>query len=192
MSTILLSGFEPFGGCSHNPSARIAQAQHGTYIEGVRIVGAVLPVVRYESWSYLSAIIDQHQPMAVIALGQSNRAGIHLERMAYNLDHYRISDNKGNQPQNEEIIMGAPESHSSTLPLQAMYDDLSQQNIDVHFSTDAGRFVCNHLFFQLQHALQAQCIPSGFVHLPFEYSPLVEKAIEVLLRTVVREHYGAT
>ena len=192
MACILLSGFAPFGGCSHNPSARIAQVLHGTDIEGVQVIGAVLPVVRYESWSHLSALIDQHQPMAVLSLGQSNRVGIHLERTAYNLDHYRIADNKGNQPQHEEIISEAPECYASTLPLQAMYDELCRQNIDVYFSTDAGRFVCNHLFFQLQHALQERYIPSGFVHLPFDYSPRIEKGVEVLLKTVIREHYGAT
>ena len=35
--TILVTGFEPFGGDAINPSARIAQALRGAEIEGAQI-----------------------------------------------------------------------------------------------------------------------------------------------------------
>ena len=177
MSSILLSGFAPFGGCSHNPSQDIVESLHGYNIEGVSVVGCVLPVVRNLSWDILKAHMDKHQPMAVMALGQSQRVGIQLERMAYNQDYYRIADNAGNQPQNEKVIASAPESLPSTLPLMNIFAALQTAGLAVDFSDDAGRFVCNHLFFQMQYALQDHGIASGFVHVPFVYAPWVETGI---------------
>jgi len=187
MPRILLSGFAPFGGCSHNPSQRIAKSLHGYNIGGVSVVGCVLPVVRHRSWRVLKEHIEKHQPMAVIALGQSQRAEILLERTAYNQDHYRIADNEGNQPRNEKVIAAAPESYPTTLPLNHMLTELQEAGRSVGFSDDAGRFVCNHLFFQMQHALQGRGVPSGFVHLPFAYASWVEKSVLTALHSVIQD-----
>ena len=41
-STVLLTGFEPFGGAGLNPSAEVAQALHGRSLGGEAVVAAVV------------------------------------------------------------------------------------------------------------------------------------------------------
>jgi len=192
MASIIVSGFAPFDGCPHNPSQELAQHVHGKEIAGVSIVGVVLPVVRYRSWDRLKDHISKHNPKAVIALGQSNRAEINLERWAYNIDHYRIADNEGNQPQDEVVVQTAPSRYPSTLPVERIEQSLRHAGCSTVFSDDAGRFVCNHLFFQMQHALRETQIRSGFIHVPFRYQSWVEEGIEQVIDVVSASLHGAT
>ena len=57
----------------------------------------------------------------VIALGQSGgRPGLSLERVAINVDDYRIPDNDGNRPVDEPVVEGGPAAYWSTLPIKDM------------------------------------------------------------------------
>ncbi|MGT0150715.1 pyroglutamyl-peptidase I family protein [Vibrio metschnikovii] len=54
----------------------------------------------------------------------------------------------------------------TTLPVKAMVEDLQQAGIAAEVSYSAGTFVCNHLFYAVQHYLAQHDIPSGFIHIP--------------------------
>jgi hypothetical protein len=41
---LLLTGFEPFGGASINPSEQVVQSLNGKLIQGLEIAGCILPV----------------------------------------------------------------------------------------------------------------------------------------------------
>ena len=53
---ILLTGFDPFGGDTVNPSWRVAEALHGQRIGGHRVVAAQLPTVFGPSLTRLAAL----------------------------------------------------------------------------------------------------------------------------------------
>ena len=59
---VLLTGFEPFGGASFNPSGAVVEeiAEHG--IDGVEIVTAVLPVEFKRSAKILIDLIQPINP----------------------------------------------------------------------------------------------------------------------------------
>lgn len=166
ISKILLSGFEPFYTHTINVSQKLVCSLGDTSYCGHTIQSTVLPVVQQHSIEDLIQEIETCKPSAVIALGQSNRTGISLERTAHNLDHFRIPDNAGNKPPPAPVVKGGPLQYPSTLPLEAWYKALTEQDIPVHFSDTAGTFVCNHLFYGLQHYLRDSNIPSGFIHVP--------------------------
>ena len=65
---VLLTGFEPFGGASFNPSGAVVEeiAEHG--IDGVEIVTAVLPVEFKRSAKILIDLITTHKPSVVIGV----------------------------------------------------------------------------------------------------------------------------
>jgi pyroglutamyl-peptidase len=90
--TVLLTGFEPFGGEPENPSLAIARALDRKRVAGHRIVGAALPTEFARSLPVLETLLRQHRPTLVLAVGQAGgRAQISLERVAINLIDARIA-----------------------------------------------------------------------------------------------------
>ena len=165
---MLVTGFEPFGGEAVNPSALVAQALHGRTIDGVPVLGAVLPCVFGAAIDVLRDALDRHRPQIVLSLGQAaGRAAFSLERVAINVDDARIPDNAGAQPIDRPVIAKGPAAHFTTLPVKAMVAALRQAGHPAELSHSAGTFVCNHVFYGLQHALRARrSARSGFMHLP--------------------------
>ncbi|EKO3611065.1 pyroglutamyl-peptidase I [Vibrio metschnikovii] len=167
MFKVLLTGFEPFGEDSLNPSQALLNAKEQLHVTGVEVIGCVLPVVRYQAAEVAINAIKTHQPDLVLMFGQaSGRAAITPELVAINLDDYRIADNAGHQPIDEAIIADGPAAYFTTLPVKAMVEDLQQAGIAAEVSYSAGTFVCNHLFYAVQHYLSQHDIPSGFIHIP--------------------------
>jgi pyroglutamyl-peptidase len=165
---ILVTGFEPFGDEAINPSAEVARALHGRTIDGVRVVGVVLPCVFGQAIDALRAALDLHRPQLVLALGQAaGRAGFSLERVAINVDDARIPDNAGAQPIDVPVLTRGATAYFATLPIKAMCAALRDAGHPAEVSNSAGTFVCNHVFYGLQHALRRRrSVRSGFMHLP--------------------------
>jgi pyroglutamyl-peptidase len=167
---VLLTGFDPFGGESENPSQAIARALHGKRIAGHRVVGAILPTEFAHSLAALDALLRKHRPALVLAVGQAGgREAISLERVAINLIDARIADNAGDQPVDARVVDGAPDAYFSTLPLKAMLKRLHDAQIPAALSHSAGTFVCNQVFFGIAHRLATarRRLRGGFVHVPF-------------------------
>src|ERR1700749_4550982 len=95
---ILLTAFEPFGGESANPSLEAALAMNGIEFPGARLAVLQLPVDRFRAIEMASTRLRLLRPDAVIMLGLAvARYRITPERIAINIDDYRIPDNTGNQ-----------------------------------------------------------------------------------------------
>ena len=56
---ILLTGFEPFGGQSLNPSWEVARALHGQTLEGAQLVAVQLPCVFAQALPVLQQALKQ-------------------------------------------------------------------------------------------------------------------------------------
>ncbi|MFM9091784.1 MAG: pyroglutamyl-peptidase I [Verrucomicrobiota bacterium] len=164
---LLLTGFEPFGGASTNPSREIARAMDGTMVAGHRILGAVLPCVFGGARRELTRLLRRHRPVVVVCLGvAAGRAGITPERVAINLEDARIPDNAGAQPWDRPVVRGGPAAYWSTLPVKAIVAALERHGIPAAVSHTAGTFVCNHLFYALMHAVRRRRVRAGFIHVP--------------------------
>lgn len=165
---ILVTGFEPFGGESINPSAQVALALEGRVIAGHRVKGIVLPCVFGESQRVLAAHLRRVKPVLVVCLGQAGgRATISVERVAINVDDARIADNAGQQPIDQRIAPRGPAAYWSTLPIKAIVAALSTRGIPADVSQSAGTFVCNHVFYGLMRRLGKKPVRGGFIHVPF-------------------------
>lgn len=169
MKTVLLTGFEPFGGETINPSAEIARQLHGTVLNGHRIEAALLPCVFGAAITELKRQIRVVRPVLVVCVGQAGgRAEITPERVAINVDDARIVDNAGAQPVDRPVVRGGPAAYWSTLPIKAIVRQLQAQGIPAAVSQTAGTYVCNHVFYGLMHALREQRrVRGGFVHVPW-------------------------
>ena len=172
LPTVLLTGFDPFGGESINPSWLAVERLHGELIAGHRIVGVQLPTSFARAPRILRAAIRKHAPALVLCLGQAGgRAQISLERIAINIDDARIADNDGAQPVDTPIARNGPTACFTTLPIKSMLVALQAANIPIEVSQTAGTFVCNHVFYALMRTLAARPAHSrprgGFVHIPY-------------------------
>ncbi|EKB1964403.1 pyroglutamyl-peptidase I [Vibrio parahaemolyticus] len=167
MKKVLITGFEPFGGDAINPALEAVKRLEETSLDGGIIVTCQVPVTRFESISAVIDAIEAHQPDCVITVGQATgRAAITPERVAINVDDFRIPDNGGNQPIDEPIIEHGPDAYFSSLPIKRIAQTLQESGIPCQVSNSAGTFVCNHLFYGVQHYLRGKSIRHGFVHIP--------------------------
>ena len=166
--TVLVTGFEPFGGAQHNPSLEIVRALHGRAIGGHRIAGEVLPCVFGLANRELRRLLRRHRPGLVFCLGlAAERGEISLERIAINVDDARIPDNAGRQPVDRPVVRSGPAAYWSTLPIKAIVAALRERGIPGRVSQTAGTFVCNHVFYGLMHALRRRPgVRGGLAHVP--------------------------
>ena len=181
---ILLTGFEPFGGESINPSWSAArEAAARLRAEGLEARAVELPCVFGEALRVLEAALLEHRPELVICAGQAGgRSRVSLERIAINCDDARTPDNAGSTPVDQPVVAGGPAAYFSTLPVKAALAALLAAGIPAEVSQTAGTFVCNHVFYGLMHALRLQPgTRGGFVHVPDEPAQLPPGSMEPAL-----------
>lgn len=163
MKRVLITGFEPFNTATRNPSQEVTRRITHKSI----VAKEVLPVTFSTSVTRMIELIKVHQPNVVIALGQAEgRSHITPEQVAINLDDAKIADNVGEIAQARKIIEDGPDAYFTTLPIRSIVERLQVSAIPASISLSAGTFVCNHLFYRLQHYCKGGEILSGFIHLP--------------------------
>lgn len=166
---ILLTGFDPFGGESINPSWEAAHALHDGRIGGHRISALQLPTEFAGSLRALKAAMRELTPAIVLGVGQAGgRQQLSIERVAINVQDARIPDNAGAQPVDEPVIAGAPAADFSTLPIKAMLTALQAHGLPAEISNSAGTYVCNHIAYAMLHlAGKRRGVRAGFIHIPY-------------------------
>ena len=169
---LLLTGFDPFGGSTLNPSWQVAQALDGQRMAGHQIVAAQLPTRFGESLLQLQALLVRHRPALVLCLGLAGgRAGLSLERVGININDARIPDNCGAQPIDTPVQADGPAAYFASLPIKAMLRGVQRAGVPCEVSQTAGTFVCNHVLYGLMHLLAQGTAPrgarGGFVHVPW-------------------------
>ncbi|MFJ8954655.1 pyroglutamyl-peptidase I [Streptomyces sp. NPDC102381] len=167
---VLLTGFEPFGGESVNPSWQAAEAVAATPPPGLSVTAVQLPCVFGESLTALRSAVAEVEPDLVVCLGLApGRPGITPERVAINVDDARIPDNAGAQPIDVPVVPGGPAAYFSTLPVKACVAAIREAGVPAALSNTAGTFVCNHIAYGLGHLIATELphIRGGFVHVPW-------------------------
>lgn len=176
-ATIVLTGFEPFGGFARNPSALIVEALDGRTLAGARILGRILPVDLAGLDAALGKALAGTAPSAVIALGlAASEPVIRLERVALNVADFSTPDNTGAISRNAPLDPAGPDARLSRLPLEAILDGLLAAGVPARLSETAGLYLCNAAMYRLLGRVKAPT-PCGFIHLP----PLPDQ-IATLLR----------
>jgi pyroglutamyl-peptidase len=167
MLRVLVTGFEPFNNAKLNPSEELVRQLKSDDVEGAHIITAVLPVVYSKAAEELLLLVEEHKPDAVVCFGQAEgRKAITPERFAVNLDDASIADNSGSIRIDRKIHEDAETAYESTLPVKELVATMQATGVPAAVSLSAGSFVCNHIFFELQHARRSSQVRSGFVHVP--------------------------
>lgn len=124
---ILVTGFEPFGGETMNPSWEVVRLLPDE-IAGVQIIKKEMPVVFDRGKEELAEAAKLHRPDLVLCVGQAGGTpSICVERVGINLIDARIPDNDGKQPVDMPVCEDGENAYFSTLPVKSMADKYDSQ-----------------------------------------------------------------
>jgi pyroglutamyl-peptidase len=154
---LLITAFEPFGGGVVNQSHEILKTLDQPHLHKL-----LLPVNFASAFLQLQAYVNTHQITHIIALGEGPNQALHLEHLALNIQHARIPDNQGHQPQQQSIKPDAPIVMKTTFLVDKLATWLTNAGIPFHHSYHAGTYVCNDLYYRM--LLELSSTPSIFIH----------------------------
>jgi pyrrolidone-carboxylate peptidase len=145
---VLISAFTPFNKMPNNYSSEVLK-----YINGVDKI--ILDVGYDECFEELKKQFNLDEYDLIIALGEArSRKVLTLEKRAINLSSCSLADNSLVLKKDEKIIPNGEEYLYTKLPIE-------ESGIDI--SSDAGRFVCNNIYY---HLLFNYPEKSLFIHIP--------------------------
>ena len=189
MKKLLITGFDPFGGATINPSWE-AVNRLPDVIGEYEIHKLQIPTVFGVAPREVLKQAETLQPDVIISVGQAGgRAAVTPERIGINIRDARIADNAGVIPQDEAIVPGGPDGYFTTLPIKAMIAAISDSNLPAAVSNSAGTFVCNDVLYSLLHHYHGTEVRCGFIHVPYlpeQGSPslTLEETIQALTAAV--------
>ena len=167
MKHLLITGFEPFGGESVNPSWEAVRLLPDT-IGDVALHKLQIPTLFGTAAQTVIDAAAELQPDAILCVGQAGgRSAVTPEYVGINLRHARIADNAGLQPQDEAIVPGGPAAYFATVPVRRMVAAVEAAGVPCTCSYSAGTFVCNELLYSLLHRFRDTDTMVGFIHVPY-------------------------
>jgi pyroglutamyl-peptidase len=172
----LVTGFEPFGGSSVNPSELVARSLEGRLIAGRRVVARVFPVETSGVGDRLRQAFEEEQPELVVCTGlAAGRTAVSLERVAVNMLDFEQPDNAGEERKNEPISRGGPDARLSPMPIADIVEAWQREGVPGYISNSAGTYLCNQILYEVLGIAESVSPPvtAGFIHLPY----LPEQAI---------------
>ena len=167
MKHLIITGFDPFGGETVNPSWE-AVSRLPDVIGDYRLTKLQIPTVFGAAADTVLAAAMEDAPDVILCVGQAGgRDAVTPERIAVNMASARIPDNRGNQPVETPILPGAPDGIFSTVPVAAMAEAITAASLPGKISNTAGTFVCNDTLYRLLHRFAGTAVRAGFVHVPW-------------------------
>jgi pyroglutamyl-peptidase len=164
---LLVTGFEPFGGETVNPSAEILRALASDPPRGVDVATLELPVRGRVSFELLVPALKEEID-GWLGLGQaSGRPQLSVERVGINMLVTR--DGEGGASNEQLLVADGPAAYFSQFPVLQLARHISDAGAPAIVSNSAGTYICNEVTYVVQHHLASagRQLPSGFIHLPY-------------------------
>ncbi|XP_059648399.1 uncharacterized protein LOC132294523 [Cornus florida] len=184
--TVHVTGFKKFSGVSENPTEKTVSNLEA-YIKkrgvpkGVILgscstletagEGALVPLYQMLQSSMNGKDSESSDSKRVIWLHFGVNGTITkfaIEHLAFNEATFRCPDEMGWKPEKVPVI---PEdelfqARETSLPVEGIFKALAEMGYEVMVSNDAGRFVCNFVYYHSLHFAEQNGIKSLFVHVP--------------------------
>lgn len=167
MKKLLITGFDPFGGASINPSWEAVKRLPDT-VGNYELYKLQIPTIFGVASKKVLNMAAEIKPDLILCIGQAGgRAAVTPERIAVNIRDARIPDNAGNQPQGEFVDSNGPAAYFSTVPVKEMAENICALQLPATVSNSAGAFVCNDTLYALLHHFNGSNTQVGFIHIPY-------------------------
>ena len=168
MISVLITGFEPFGGRDRNLSWDVAAK-----------------AASCDSFKDWVSLLQYMKPDVMPMLGMAaKRERISVERLAVNLQDARIPDNEGFLPVDRPIFPDGENALFSTLPAKSIASAINDTGIDAAVSESGGLYVCNTAFYTALYRTRTTCTKVGFIHLPDMPAAEAVKAVSAALEQI--------
>ncbi|XP_010219580.1 PREDICTED: pyroglutamyl-peptidase 1-like protein isoform X2 [Tinamus guttatus] len=146
-NTVVVTGFGPFRQYLVNSSW-----------EAVK-----LPVVYQKAKEQVFKIWTTLQPLLTVHVGLASSApGIVLEQCGRNKG-YRERDACGFHPEGGCCVPDGPEKIESAINMKTLWKNTSVEGIEIIFSRDAGRYICDYTYYTSLYYGQGR---AAFIHVP--------------------------
>lgn len=147
---VLVTAFKPFNKSANNYSMEVLN-----FLTNVEKL--IIDVNYDECYKEITNKYNLADFDLVVALGEARmRDELTLEVLAKNISSCSIPDNSGTYKKDSIIIEGAP----GQLKTKVNINNLEEI---VKLSFDAGRFVCNNLYYHLLYNCPSKAV---FIHIP--------------------------
>lgn len=167
MKKLLITGFDPFGGATVNPSWQAVSRLPDT-VGDFELCKLEIPTVYDLATRVVLEKAAEFQPDVILCVGQAGgRDSITPERIGVNIRDARISDNAGNQPRGEFVAEDGPAAYFATVPVVKMVQAVEAAGIKATVSNSAGAFVCNDTLYGVLHHFAGTDVRCGFIHVPY-------------------------
>ena len=167
MKHLLITGFDPFGGETVNPSWEAVCRLPDT-IGGYRLTKLQIPTVFAAAADRVLAAARADKPDVILCIGQAGgRDAVTPERIGVNIRDAKIADNEGNMPKGEFCVPEGPAAYFATVPVMEMAQAIRDAHIPGSVSNSAGAFVCNDTLYCLLHRYAGTAVKVGFIHVPY-------------------------
>jgi len=181
-----VTGFGPFHGVDNNPTTQLVN-DLPSYVQkfplnsqgsAIELASCnVFETSAVGALTQLTDILQKHQiakerneVIVFLHLGVNDRAeGFSLEKRGVNEATFRVPDEQGWNPLKQPIHPSRRDiTHElvTTLPIEELKNVLHKDNTPTEVSTDAGRFLCNYIYYQSLHFSTLNKTHSLFLHVP--------------------------
>ncbi|XP_074533906.1 pyroglutamyl-peptidase 1 [Halichoeres trimaculatus] len=161
---VVVTGFGPFRQFLVNPSWKAAQGlklvglgkQTGVYIKEV-------PVSYKKTQQIIAEIWESLNPKFAVHLGISRGCSVVILEQTGKNCGYRDRDVCGYCPESHCCVEGGPEKLDSIVNMRVVSKKFRQAGVDVIYSRDAGRYLCDYAYYcSLYHGQRR----AAFIHVP--------------------------
>lgn len=178
---LVVTAFGAFPGCPINPTEVLAQSvvrdlERSHALDGWEAQSRTLPT----EWGSPAALVAdirtrRSPPDLLLSLGvDAHRNRLCIERFGVNRADLKRSDARGRFAPAGSLVEGGPDRLEGQLhrpPFSTVVEQVASSGRPVDLSDDAGRYLCNAVFYQLLDAFDAEPKPSaapvvGFIHVP--------------------------
>lgn len=179
MKKLLITGFEPFGGETINPSWE-AVLRLPSEINGYSLIKLSVPVVFGVGAQTVINAAKEVNPDVILCIGQAGgRDAVTPELVGINIRYASIPDNDGNQPIDETIIPDGENAYFSTLPVRKISEAIKNIGIPSRVSYSAGAYVCNDVIYTLLDNYKNTNTRVGFIHVPYSNEQNKEPSMDM-------------
>lgn len=178
---VLVTGFGPFPGAPFNPSGPLVRKLAGRRrpaFADIRLLAHVFPTSYRAVDHDLPRLIVEHHPDAILMFGLATRSRhVRIETQARNTLS-SFPDASGRTAKASAIAAHARSSLQVRAPRSVLLHAARRGRIPARLSRDAGRYLCNYLYWR---GLEAATQSGGprlvvFIHIPNVRRTPVRKA----------------
>jgi pyroglutamyl-peptidase len=169
MTTVLITGFGRFPGAPFNPSKPLALAlakRRRPAFEAIQRAVHIFETSYAAVDRDLPKLIAQHKPDIVLMFGLAARtAHVRIETRARNAMSILFPDVTGRRPDEGAIAPGKPDARGAAS-FARLLGAARAAGTRSRLSRDAGRYLCNYVYWRALEASRSGTPLAQFIHIP--------------------------